>query len=89
MSGNFEQLTHMVYEASLDNSLWPELILELTEEVQRARDSRFMEHNDAKGLENLSQGFRRAFSISKRMVELLERETYRDGPTFSTSLQPA
>ncbi|WP_167740381.1 alpha/beta fold hydrolase [Parasedimentitalea huanghaiensis] len=76
MSGNFEQLTHLVYEASLDNSLWPELILELTEEVQRARDSRFLEHNDSKGLENLSQHFRRAFSISKRMVDLQERETY-------------
>lgn len=37
MEDRFNQLTHLVYEASLDNSLWPELILELTEEVQRAR----------------------------------------------------
>ena len=76
MSDKFEQLTHMVYEASLDNSLWPELILELTEEVQRARDSRFLERENSKGLENLSRHFKRAFGISKRMVDLQERETY-------------
>ena len=28
-----DQLTHLVYEASLDNSLWPELVLELTEQL--------------------------------------------------------
>ncbi len=76
MEERFEQLTHLVYEASLDNSLWPELILELTEEVQRVRDSRYLEDANAKGLANLSLHFKRAFSISKRMVDLQEKEAY-------------
>ena len=38
-----ERLTHLVYEASLDNSLLPELILELTEQVQMAADGRMIE----------------------------------------------
>ena len=70
MSGKFEKLTHLVDDALLDNSLWQKLILELTEEGQRARDIRFLEHEDSNGWENLSQHFRRAFSISKRMVDL-------------------
>lgn len=76
MSANFEQLTHLVYEASLDNSLWPELILELTKEVQSAGDSRFWDTEDNKRLKTLSQHVRRAFSISERMIVLQERETY-------------
>ncbi|MBO9477660.1 alpha/beta hydrolase [Shimia sp. R11_0] len=80
MTDRFAQLTHLVYEASLDNSLWPELILELTEEVQRARESRYLDDPEAgadgRALENLSRHFRRAFSISERMVGLQERETY-------------
>lgn len=81
MSDRFEELTHLVYEASLDNSLWPELISELAEEVHRARDSRYLESPEAmqaetRGLENLSRHFRRAFSISERMVGLQEREAY-------------
>lgn len=81
MSDRFEDLTHLVYEASLDNSLWPELISELAEEVHRARDSRFLEspetmESETRGLENLSRHFRRAFSISERMVGLQEREAY-------------
>ncbi|WP_299424680.1 alpha/beta fold hydrolase [uncultured Shimia sp.] len=81
MSDRFEDLTHLVYEASLDNSLWPELISELAEEVHRARDSRYLESPEAmeaetRGLENLSRHFRRAFSISERMVGLQEREAY-------------
>lgn len=81
MTDRFEDLTHLVYEASLDNSLWPELISELAEEVHRARDSRYLESPEAmeaetRGLENLSRHFRRAFGISERMVGLQEREAY-------------
>ncbi|WP_283426329.1 alpha/beta fold hydrolase [Shimia sagamensis] len=81
MSDRFEDLTHLVYEASLDNSLWPELISELVEEVHRARDSRFLEsprqiEAETRGFENLSRHFRRAFSISERVVGLQEREAY-------------
>lgn len=76
MPDPFDDLTHLVYEASLDNSLWPELILELTEQVQRAKGGQFLTEDRTGSLENLSQHVRRAFSISKRMVELQERETY-------------
>ncbi len=81
MSDRFEDLTHLVYEASLDNSLWPELISELVEEVHRARDSRYLESPETmdaetRGFENLSRHFRRAFSISERVVGLQEREAY-------------
>ncbi|WP_294228546.1 alpha/beta fold hydrolase [uncultured Shimia sp.] len=81
MTSRFEELTHLVYEASLDNSLWPELISELVEEVHRARDSRYLEspnqmEAETRGFENLSRHFRRAFSISERVVGLQEREAY-------------
>ena len=76
MPDPFDDLTHLVYEASLDNSLWPELILELTEQVQRARDGQYLTEDRTGSLENLSQHVRRAFSISKRMVDLQEREAW-------------
>lgn len=76
MQSSFEKLTHLVYEAALDNSLWPELILELTGEVQRAKSSRFLGPEEPSGLAALSQHFRRAFNISEKIVKLQERESY-------------
>ena len=68
-----DRLTHMVYEASLDNSLLPELILELTEQVQLAADGQVIEANGRNGLNDLVTHFRRALEISEKMVALQEK----------------
>ena len=68
-----DRLTHMVYEASLDNSLLPELILELTEQVQIAADGRMIEANGRQDLNDLVTHFRRALEISEKMVALQEK----------------
>ena len=66
-----ERLTHLVYEASLDNSLWPELILELTEQLHSA----VPQGQTAAGTtEGIAEHFKRAFSISERIVSLQEKE---------------
>ena len=70
-----ERLTHLVYEASLDNSLLPELILELTEQVQMATDGRMTEADQRHDLSDLMIHFRRAIEISEKMVRLQERES--------------
>ena len=67
------QLTHLVYEASLDNSLWPELILELTDRLQIAQSGQFLPPEGDGALTELTEHFRRAFAISEKMVELQER----------------
>lgn len=68
-----DRLTHLVYEASLDNSLLPELILELTEQVQLAADGRMIEADSRQDLSDLMEHFRRAIEISEKMVRLQER----------------
>lgn len=76
MGNKAEQLTHLVYEASLDNSLWPELILELTEQLQLAGHGQYIEPDGVDSLGDLAQHFRRAFAISEKMVGLQEREAH-------------
>ncbi len=73
MSDRSEQLTHLVYEASLDNSLWPELILELTEQLHMVQDQRLPDE-DGNSITDMADHFQRAFTISERMVGLQERE---------------
>ena len=65
-----DRLTHLVYEASLDNSLWPELILELTEHLNSTDADGKAEAETA----GIAEHFKRAFSISERIVSLQEKE---------------
>ena len=66
-----DRLTHLVYEASLDNSLWPELILELTEHLQSGHARGQAANEETSGI---AEHFQRAFSISERIVSLQEKE---------------
>ncbi len=67
-----KKLTHLVYDASLDNSLWPELILELCEQLHMYKHGRLI--GDApQDIDDLARHFQRAFAISERMVDLQER----------------
>lgn len=80
-----ERLTHMVYEASLDNTHLPELILALTERVQIAADGRMLEaaspqHGAASApsqqtMNDLVVHFKRALEISEKMVVLQEKSS--------------
>ena len=54
MANNSEHLTHLVYEASLDNSLWPELIIELTEQMLRARSGELIGKETSENLSGLT-----------------------------------
>jgi len=81
-----DRLTHMVYEASLDNSLLPELILELTEHVQMAANGRLIESDGKSGLNDLMAHFRRALEISEKMVALQERESDLDAVLSTLSV---
>lgn len=81
-----DRLTHLVYEASLDNSLLPELILELTEQVQLVADGRLIEAEGRPGLNDLMTHFRRALEISEKMVALQERESDLDAVLSTLSV---
>ena len=81
-----ERLTHMVYEASLDTSLLPELILELTEHVQMAAGGNLIEVDGKPGLNDLMTHFRRALEISEKMVALQERESDLDAVLSTLSV---
>jgi pimeloyl-ACP methyl ester carboxylesterase/DNA-binding CsgD family transcriptional regulator len=78
LADDSEHLTHLVYEASLDNSLWPELIIELTEQLMRARSGKLIGKEKSENLSGLTEHFRRAFDISERIVGLQEREAHLD-----------
>ena len=70
-----ERLTHLVYEAALDNSLWPELILEVAETMRREGVPRLGDGQGGQGdRTGLAAHFRRAFGLSERIVGLQERE---------------
>ncbi len=74
MEDRENQLMHLVYEASLDNSLWPELILELTEHLNRVEELPPAGATDDGSVADLEGHFRRAFDISERLVAVQERE---------------
>ncbi len=76
MSDRERQLTHLVYEASLGNSLWPELILELTEHLTRVEERPLTEAGRSGSVEELEGHFRRAFAISEQTVSVQEREEH-------------
>ncbi|WP_417424841.1 alpha/beta fold hydrolase [Hoeflea sp.] len=73
MPDHSEQLVHLVYEASLDNSLWPELVLTLAEHLEKARET-LPASQQQSSITNMAKHFLRAFSISERIVDLQERE---------------
>ena len=67
-------LEHLVYDAALDNSLWPELILELTEQMLAAQRAPGMHDAEKDALVELAAHFRRGLMISERMVALQEKQ---------------
>ncbi len=75
LAENSEDLTHLIYEASLDNSLWPELIQELSEHLFRMQSQNLLGQDDTQDLSHMAEHFRRAFNISEKIVGLQEGET--------------
>ena len=71
-----EQLTHLIYEAALDNSLWPEMLLEITqqmEEASRLLDSR---HQISFNKTSLFKHLKRALFLSDQILDHQEKTTY-------------
>jgi len=65
-----DRLIHMLYEAVLDNSLWPEMISELLDYVDAVRDDPNEREAEA---HSIAQHFERAFQLSEATVTLQER----------------
>jgi len=73
MPNRSDTLIHLVYDASLDNSIWPELILRLSEQLENAYET-LPTSSEQSSIEDIATHFKRAFSISERIVDLQERE---------------
>jgi len=70
---NETELVHMLYDAVIDNSLWPEMISELMEHIKRPEQDNFSNvpavHRD------LVVHFERAMRLSENIVGLQEQNT--------------
>ena len=77
------ELIHRLYDAVIDNSLWPEMISELIEHIERASDPASDPANDSANegapaaaptdYRGLVMHFERAMRLSENIVELQER----------------
>ncbi len=65
-----DRLVHMLYEAVLDNSLWPEMISELLDYVDAARANPSSSEDEAR---SIAAHFERAFQLSESTVALQEQ----------------
>lgn len=63
-------LVHMLYDAVLDNSLWPEMMSELLEYIEHARQNPDVRESDVRGI---AEHFERAMKISEATVSLQEQ----------------
>ena len=74
---NEAELVHMLYDAVIDNSLWPEMISELMEHIELANDGNLSEAQaDYQGL---VVHFERAMRLSQNIVELQEQNSTLSG----------
>ena len=73
MPDRSDELIHLVYDASLDNSIWPELVLERSEQLENVRAT-LPTSEEQSSIAEIATHFRRAFRISERIVDLQERE---------------
>lgn len=78
-----EKLVHMLYEAVVDNSLWPEMVSELLEHID---SSRVNHAADSKYLSDLTKHFERAFQLSECIVDLQEQNSTLAGVLDGLSL---
>ena len=68
-SSDSADLTHLIYDTALDNSLWPEMILRVYEEFERLENDRPSSGDDLRDLQN---HFVRGLQISERLNDLQE-----------------
>jgi pimeloyl-ACP methyl ester carboxylesterase/DNA-binding CsgD family transcriptional regulator len=78
-----DKLVHMLYEAVVDNSLWPEMVSELIEHIEYKKNAA---STDAEYLVGLSKHFERAFQLSECIVNLQEQNETLAGVLDSLSL---
>lgn len=71
-----DKLIHMLYDAVVDNSLWPEMVSELIEHIDHRKSSD--SKNDAY-ISGLSEHFQRAFQLSECIVNLQEQNSTLSG----------
>ncbi|TDF42324.1 alpha/beta hydrolase [Alteromonadaceae bacterium M269] len=78
-----DKLVHMLYEAVVDNSLWPEMVSELIEHIEYKKAT---QSTDREYLTGLSEHFERAFQLSECIVNLQEQNATLGGVLNSLSL---
>ena len=66
-----KELTHKVYDTALDNSLWPEMIIDIVDHVNRL-EAMPKGERDIDSIKNINDHFNRAYQISEKIVELQE-----------------
>ena len=71
--GAGQGLEHLVYDAALDNSLWPQLLLELINQMTGLQPGSPDRSGEVEDIRDLVIHFRRALTISERLVALQER----------------
>ena len=74
-SNDQEPLIHNLYGAALDNSLWPEILIQIVEHVNALEDLP-AEARDIDAIRSVNAHLERAYEISERMIDL--QETCRD-----------
>ena len=67
------ELVHMLYDAVIDNSLWPEMISELMEHIELANDAGLAEAQA--NYHGLVTHFERAMRLSENIVDLQEQNS--------------
>ena len=70
--GGPDRFVHMVYEAVLDNSLWPEMISELLDYVEDVRAHPEQGTDEVRGM---ARHLERAFELSEATISLQERNS--------------
>ncbi|MEP5729550.1 MAG: alpha/beta hydrolase [Sulfitobacter sp.] len=78
------ELVHMLYDAVIDNSLWPEMISELMEHIDRKDQDDFEATLD--GYTDLVAHFERAMRLSENIVGLQEQNSTLDGVLDSLAI---
>jgi pimeloyl-ACP methyl ester carboxylesterase len=68
-----DMLVHLVYETALDNSLWPEMIVRIMDQIDQLERTPENPQVQAR-IDRINTHFKRAYAISEKMLALQERD---------------
>ncbi len=74
-SAGEEKLVHMLYEAVVDNSLWPDLVGVVLERLDSDPESSALQSGSRKIFSGVSEHFERALRLSEGIADLRDKNT--------------